>query len=130
MLASASRLPAYVYTGPLFERPMRPMLRGGVLYQVPSAFWKVAATADGRYTSFLFDQNTPRPSLRWQDNPDGGAASKPAHAVSHGRHPSRQRPRRGSWLHQAASTARAARRDHDAMTSRGTSASCRAASAP
>lgn len=59
-LASRSKVAVYVYTGPLFERPMRPMPKGGVMHRVPSGYWKVVAMADGRYSSFLFDQNTPR----------------------------------------------------------------------
>lgn len=52
--------PVYVLTGPLFERLMRPMPEGPEFHRVPSGYWKVVATADGRVTAFIFDQNTPR----------------------------------------------------------------------
>lgn len=59
-LATSSKAPVYVYTGPLFERMMKPMPRGAVLHRVPSGYWKVVATADNRMSAFIFDQNTPR----------------------------------------------------------------------
>ncbi|WP_165356496.1 DNA/RNA non-specific endonuclease [Sphingosinicella sp. BN140058] len=54
--------PVYVYTGPLFERPMKPLPGGGDYHRVPSGYWKIVALQDGRVSAFLFDQNTPRSS--------------------------------------------------------------------
>lgn len=52
----------YVLTGPLYERPMPPMpMPGGYeRHRVPSGYWKVLATEDGRMTAFIFDQDAPR----------------------------------------------------------------------
>ena len=52
----------YVLTGPLYERPMPPMpMPGGYeRHRLPSGYWKVLATEDGRMTAFIFDQDTPR----------------------------------------------------------------------
>ena len=52
----------YVLTGPLYERPMPPMpMPGGYeRHRVPSGYWKVLATEDGRMAAFIFDQDTPR----------------------------------------------------------------------
>ena len=52
--------PVYVYTGPLFERFMRPMPAAPELHRVPSGYWKIVALADGRISAFIMDQNTPR----------------------------------------------------------------------
>ena len=52
--------PVYVYTGPLFERLMRPMPAGPAYHRVPSGYWKVVALPDGRMSAFIMDQNTPR----------------------------------------------------------------------
>lgn len=54
----------YVLTGPLYERPMPPMpMPGGPeRHRVPSGYWKVLATEDGRMAAFIFDQDTPRSS--------------------------------------------------------------------
>lgn len=52
--------PVYVYTGPLFERLMKPMPSGPTYHRVPSGYWKVVALADGRMTAFIMDQNTPQ----------------------------------------------------------------------
>lgn len=59
-LAQTSKAAVYVYTGPLFERPMKPLPRGGEMHRVPSGYWKVVATTNGRMSAFIFDQNTPR----------------------------------------------------------------------
>jgi endonuclease G len=59
-LAVEGKLAVYVLTGPLFERLMAPLPAGPALHRVPSGYWKVVATADGRMTAFLFDQQTPR----------------------------------------------------------------------
>lgn len=37
-----------------------PMPDGRKRHRVPSGYWKVLATADGRMTAFIFDQATPR----------------------------------------------------------------------
>ncbi len=50
----------YVLTGPLFERLMRPLPAETGTHRVPSGYWKVVATADGRMTGFIFDQNASR----------------------------------------------------------------------
>jgi len=52
----------YVLTGPLYERPMpeMPMPAGRKRHRVPSGYWKVLATPDGRLSAFIFDQATPR----------------------------------------------------------------------
>lgn len=59
-LATSTRIAVYVLTGPLFERLMAPLPAGPALHRVPSGYWKVLATSDGRLTAFLFDQHTPR----------------------------------------------------------------------
>lgn len=52
----------YVLTGPLYERLMSemPMPDGRRRHRVPSGYWKVLATPDGRVAAFIFDQDTPR----------------------------------------------------------------------
>ena len=52
----------YVLTGPLYERmmPSLPMPNGYERHRLPSAYWKVLATSDGRMAAFIFDQDTPR----------------------------------------------------------------------
>lgn len=52
----------YVLTGPLYERvmPEMPMPGGRRRHRVPSGYWKVLATPDGRVAAFIFDQDTPR----------------------------------------------------------------------
>lgn len=52
----------YVLTGPLYERmmPAMPMPNGYERHRLPSAYWKVLATSDGRMAAFIFDQDTPR----------------------------------------------------------------------
>lgn len=59
-LAMRLGLPVYVYTGPLFERMMRPLPTGGDYQRTPSGYWKVVALADGRTSAFVFDQTTQR----------------------------------------------------------------------
>lgn len=61
-LAQRLSAPVYVYTGPLFERMMKPLPDGGDWQRVPSGYWKVIALADGRVSAFIFDQATPRSS--------------------------------------------------------------------
>lgn len=50
----------YVLTGPLFERITAPLPAADERHRVPSGYWKVVATEDGRATAFVFDQATPR----------------------------------------------------------------------
>lgn len=52
--------PVYVYTGPLFERLMKPLPAGPTYHRVPSGYWKVIALPDGRMSAFIMDQNTPQ----------------------------------------------------------------------
>ena len=55
-LAKRLNTAVYVYTGPLFERLMAPLPAGPELARVPSGYWKVIALADGRVSTFVFDQ--------------------------------------------------------------------------
>lgn len=52
----------YVLTGPLYERVLQalPMPRGSERHRVPSGYWKIIATEDGRMSAFIFSQETPR----------------------------------------------------------------------
>ncbi|MEA1015579.1 DNA/RNA non-specific endonuclease [Sphingosinicella sp. LY1275] len=59
-LAQQSGKAVFVYTGPLFERMMKPLPGTTKMHRVPSGYWKVVATEDGRMTGFLFDQATPK----------------------------------------------------------------------
>ena len=59
-LSQSENTAVYVLTGPLFERVMAALPAGPPLQRVPSGYWKVVATADGRATAFLFDQQTQR----------------------------------------------------------------------
>lgn len=59
-LAQSGRLAVYVVTGPLFERLMEPLPGADEGHRVPSAYWKVVRTSDGRMSAFIFDQATPR----------------------------------------------------------------------
>ena len=59
-LARAERTTVYVLTGPLFERLMPPLPGADERHRVPSGYWKVVATKDGRMTAFAFEQETAR----------------------------------------------------------------------
>jgi endonuclease G len=59
-LANEDSIAVYVLTGPLFERMMDPMPKSKRRHRVPSGYWKLVATSDGRATAFMFDQATPR----------------------------------------------------------------------
>jgi endonuclease G len=59
-LAKEANVGVYVLTGPLFERLMPPLPGADERHRVPSGYWKVVMTADGRMSAFLFDQETPR----------------------------------------------------------------------
>ena len=56
----ARTTPIYVLTGLLFERLMRPLPAEPGVHRVPSGYWKVIATGDGRMTGFIFDQSAGR----------------------------------------------------------------------
>jgi endonuclease G len=60
LLAKRLNSAVYVYTGPLFERMMAPLPAGPELERVPSGYWKVIALADGRISTFVFDQTASR----------------------------------------------------------------------
>ena len=55
-LVQSSSAPLYVLTGPLFERLMRPLPNGPQMHRVPSGYWKIVASPDGRATGFIMDQ--------------------------------------------------------------------------
>lgn len=59
-LAQLENGAVYVLTGPLFERVMPALPRADERHRVPSAYWKVIATADGRVASFIMDTSAPR----------------------------------------------------------------------
>jgi endonuclease G len=50
----------YVLTGPLFEMLMSPLPQADERHRVPSGYWKVVMTGDGRASAFIFAQDTPR----------------------------------------------------------------------
>lgn len=50
----------YVVTGPLYEREVPALPGSDENHAVPSGYWKVVTTKDGRMMSFIFDQDTPR----------------------------------------------------------------------
>lgn len=59
-LAREKNVAVHVLTGPLFERLMPALPKADERHRVPSGYWKVIMTADGRLTAFIFDQDTPR----------------------------------------------------------------------
>ena len=59
-LARTETTTVYVVTGPLYERLMEGLPKGPGRHRVPSGYWKVVATADGRRTAFIFDQQAGR----------------------------------------------------------------------
>ena len=59
-LAIAENVAVYVLTGPLFERMMPPLPKADERHRVPSGYWKVIATSDGRIVSFIMDAAAPR----------------------------------------------------------------------
>ena len=59
-LARAENIAVYVLTGPLFERVMPAMPRADERHRVPSGYWKVIATVDGRMSAFIMDTAAPR----------------------------------------------------------------------
>lgn len=59
-LSRDENIAVYVVTGPLFERPMPNLPGADERHRVPSGYWKVIATPDGRAVGFLFDWETER----------------------------------------------------------------------
>lgn len=54
-LAKRENIAVYVTTGPLFERVMPPLPSSDERHRVPSGYWKVIATTDGRVAAFIMD---------------------------------------------------------------------------
>lgn len=54
-LARRENIAVYVVTGPLFERMMPALPRADERHRVPSGYWKVVATANGRMAAFIMD---------------------------------------------------------------------------
>ena len=50
----------YVLTGPLYEREMAPLPGADEGHVVPSGYWKVLVTADGRLSAFVMNQDMAR----------------------------------------------------------------------
>jgi endonuclease G, mitochondrial len=59
-LARSEAIAVYVFTGPLFEHVLPPMPRADERHRVPSGYWKVIATQDGRMAAFVMDTDAPR----------------------------------------------------------------------
>lgn len=59
-LVQAENIALYVLTGPLFERMMPKLPKANERHRVPSAYWKVIVTVDGRVAAFIMDTNEPR----------------------------------------------------------------------
>lgn len=59
-LVRSSTKPVYVLTGPLFERDMPPLPRADEPHRVPSGYWKIVMTEDGRLSAFLMDTGMAR----------------------------------------------------------------------
>ncbi len=59
-LAKNEDIAVYVLTGPLFERVMPPLPAADERHRVPSGYWKVVATTDGRVAAFIMDTTAPR----------------------------------------------------------------------
>lgn len=65
-LATGEGIAVYVLTGPLFERVVPPLPRADERHRVPSGYWKVVLTQDGRLSGFIMDTAAPR-SLNYCD---------------------------------------------------------------
>lgn len=65
-LALRENIAVYVLTGPLFERVMPPLPKADERHRVPSGYWKVIMTQDGRLASFIMDTGAAR-SLNFCD---------------------------------------------------------------
>jgi endonuclease G, mitochondrial len=59
-LAQAKNIAVYVLTGPLFERVLPPLPGADERHRVPSAYWKVIVTQDGRMAAFIMDTGVTR----------------------------------------------------------------------
>lgn len=59
-LAVRQNIAVYVVTGPLFERVMPSMPKADERHRVPSGYWKVLVTQDGRMAAFIMDTAAPR----------------------------------------------------------------------
>jgi len=59
-LQRSGRRPVYVLTGPLYEAPRAPLPAADEPHRVPSAYWKVVVTDDGRLSAFIMGQDLPR----------------------------------------------------------------------
>lgn len=59
-LAQSQNIAVYVLTGPLFERVVAPLPSTTKRHRIPSAYWKVIATQDGRMAAFIMDTDAPR----------------------------------------------------------------------
>ena len=59
-VAKREKIAVYVLTGPLFERVLPALPAADERHRVPSAYWKVMATTDGRVAAFIMDQNAAR----------------------------------------------------------------------
>lgn len=59
-LVTDENIAVYVLTGPLFERVVAPLPGADERHRIPSAYWKVIATTDGRVASFIMDQDMSR----------------------------------------------------------------------
>ena len=57
-LVSSERIALYVITGTLYERMMPMMPQADERHRVPSGYWKVIATEDGRMAAFIMDTST------------------------------------------------------------------------
>lgn len=59
-LVTRDRLALYVLTGPLFERVVPPLPGADERHRVPSGYWKVLRTLDGRMSAFIMDTSAAR----------------------------------------------------------------------
>lgn len=59
-LARRENIAVYVLTGPLFERMLPVLPKSDERHRVPSGYWKVIATSNGRMSAFIMDTQTPR----------------------------------------------------------------------
>ena len=59
-LARSANIAVYVVTGPLFERVLPPLPGADERHRVPSGYWKVLVTQDGRLAAFIMDTVSPR----------------------------------------------------------------------
>lgn len=59
-LAQEENVAVYVLTGPLFERLLPGLPKADERHRVPSGYWKIIATNDGRVAAFIMDTAAPR----------------------------------------------------------------------